>query len=206
MLEIGVSYPTDHKYIEICRFAQDVYLDEFEAHINPRPDVFVYATSNEQIVGCFGLYRARDNQPLLFETYIENAYEKLVGGHNIPRLMLGELGTRVVKLPKLSHVRSSDVSLSMTAVIVSIAYQLNIRHVGFTTTRLVKRITDALGFKLVILGAPELSNKDAAFRKNWHKFFQVPQVCAGFSISSLDGCRTALRNLESKKIFAPPLS
>ena len=200
MIEVSVAYPKDTSYPVISSFAQAVYSHEFGAHVEPAPDVFVYATTNECMVGCLGLYQAREHEPLLFETYVPNAYGRLSGICDGKRSMLGELGTRVVQLSESPKTLSGDVSLAMTALLVSVAHRAGIRYVGFTTTRLVKRITDQLGFTLVTLGKPDLSGKDQVFRQNWEKFFRVPQICAGFHISSLTGCEMAATRLRSRGI------
>lgn len=200
MIEIAIAYPREPIYEDISRFAQEIYLKEYGAQTSPSPDLFAYAIMENRIVGCLGLYRAQTNKLLLFETYTANAYQRLSGGSKQDRNELAELGTRVVQLPTATS-RSGEVSIALTAVLISAAYQLGIRYVGFTTTRLVKRITDALGFTLINLGAPDLSSKDLAFRQNWEKFFQFPQICAGFSISSLDGCEAALLRLRNRDIF-----
>ena len=200
MIEIGIAYPGEPLYTNISHFAQKVYLQQFDVQIDPTPDLFAYAIMENQLVGCLGLYRAQENKELLFEGYVPDAYQKLTGNSNPSRKALAELGTRVVQLPSAGS-RSGDVSVALTAALISTAYPLGIRYVGFTTTRLVKRVTDALGFNLINLGRPDLSNKDAAFQKDWEKFFRVPQMCAGFSISSLDGCEAALLKLKSNGIF-----
>jgi hypothetical protein len=200
MIEVGIASRGESKYLEISSFAKEVYLKEFGAQTNPLPNLFAYAILEDQIVGCLGLYRAQENTPLLFETYMMNAYERLSGDPNPDRSKLAELGTRVVQLPSAT-ARSADVSVALTAVLISAAHQLGIRCVGFTTTRLVKRVTDALGFNLVILGKPDLSGKDAQFQQNWQRFFRVPQICAGFLISSIEGCRVAITQLEDRGIL-----
>lgn len=200
MIEISIAYPRETVYREICHFAQEVYLREFEVRIDPTPDLFAYARMEAQLVGCLGLYRAEENKTLLFESYVSDAYHKLSGVSNPDRTALAEIGTRVVQLPSLI-MRSGDVSVALTAALISTAYPLGVRYVGFTTTRLVKRVTDALGFDLINLGRPDLSNKDAAFQKDWQKFFRAPQICAGFSVSSLDGCEAALLKLRANGIF-----
>ncbi len=173
MIEIGIAYSGEALYMNISRFAQEVYLREFDVHIDPTPDLFAYAIMEDQLVGCLGLYRAGETKQLLFETYIPNAYQKLSGAENLSRGALAEIGTRVVQLPSAAS-RSGDVSVALTAVLISTAYPLGIRYVGFTTTRLVKRVTDALGFNLINLGKPDLSNKDLVFQQDWQKFFRVP--------------------------------
>ncbi len=200
MVEIGIAYPQESIYTDISNFAKEVYLREFNAQTNPLPDLFAYATLGDRIVGCLGLYCAKENIPLLFETYTANAYERLSGDAHPDRSKLGELGTRVVQLPP-TVTRSTDVSVALTAVLISEAYRLGVRYVGFTTTRLVKRITDILGFDLINLGKPDLSGKDQQFQENWKQFFRTPQICAGFSISSLEGCRAMITQLKNRDIL-----
>jgi hypothetical protein len=200
MIEVGIASRGESKYLEISSFAKEVYLKEFGAQTNPLPDLFAYAVLEDQIVGCLGLYRAQENTPLLFETYTMSAYERLSGDSNPDRSKLAELGTRVVQLPSAT-ANSADVSIALTAILISAAYEFGVRYVGFTTTRLVKRITDALGFNLIILGKPDLSEKDPQFRQNWQRFFRIPQVCAGFSLSSLEGCRAIIAQLKGRGIL-----
>ncbi|MBY0473188.1 thermostable hemolysin [Patescibacteria group bacterium] len=200
MIEVGVAYPGEASYRNISEFAKEVYLREFDVRIDPMPDLFAYASMETQLVGCLGLYRAQEDKELLFESYISNAYQKISGTLKPDRSALAELGTRVVHIPSAPS-RSGDISVALTAVLILTAHPLGIRYVGFTTTRFVKRVTDTLKFDLINLGRPNLSSKDAAFQATWQKFFRLPQICAGFHISSLDGCETVLLGLRDRDIF-----
>lgn len=197
MIELVVVRPTDESYAHTARFAQSAYHNKLNADVIPRPDLFASASYKNRIIGCFGLYRAREQEPLLFETYVNDAYRKLAG-KEAPREQLAELGTRVVEAP--AGFKSFDISLALTAVLVGAGYGAGVRYVGFTTNRMVKRITDALGFELMVLGEPDLSQKDAAFRKNWEEFFRTPQMCAGFHLTTLAGCKRALAQVSQKGI------
>ena len=201
MVEIDVAYPGEPIYPAICRFAQDIYLTEHGAYIDPSPDLFAYALFENCLVGCLGLSCAKGRTLLLFETYVPSAYVRLSGSSHPDRKELAEIGTRVVELPSAATVRSIDVSVALTAALLCDAYRLGIRYVGFTTTKLVRHITEPLGFTLVNLGEPDLSGKDSAFRLNWQNFFRVPQMCAGFCISSLEGCETEIRRLRDRGVL-----
>lgn len=200
MIEIGTTTPGTHIYERVSLFAQEVYMREHGADINPHPDVFAYATYNDNLVSSFGYYRAR-KEPLLFETYLSAGYERICGRTGQTRRLLAELGTKVVRLPHEVEKHRGDVSLAVTALLIKAAHARGIRYVGFTTNRLVKRITDTLGFDLIELGAPDLSGKSAEFQRNWETYFSIPQFCFGFEISSMHGCDRALALCAEKNIL-----
>lgn len=190
MFDIMLAHPGTPRYDEVRLFAQTTYLDLFQARIDPRPRLFVYASDSRTIVGCFGLYVAHDDTPLLFETYVPDACRRITGDDD--RSSLAELGTKIVRPPHDLRAHSQDISIAMTARLIIEAHRIGVRYVGFTTNRLVRRVTDRLGFELIELGAPSLDGKDDAFKQNWREYFRRPQYCFGFVIRSLDQCHQAL--------------
>lgn len=202
MITIGTAIPGTPAYEHASCFAQAAYADRLHASIAGNPDVFAYAHREHRIIGCFGLYKGVTRQPLLFETYIPDALERIAGQPHVNRDQFGELGTRAVSIPKDMPVRSGDVSLGLAATLIMLSHRMGIRYLGFTADRRVSLITDALCLTLIDLGAPDLSGMSEEFLANWRAFFHAKPRCFGFRNESTAGCASALHRLAVHGICA----
>lgn len=200
LLETGIVYPNSLLYKRVSLFAKKIYREKYQTSIKANPDVFVYARQDKSIIGCFGLYTAVNSKPLLFETYVPNAY-RLISGKIKNRNLLAELGTKVIAFSEETTSNKNELTLVLTALLIIEAYKIGIEYVGFTTNRLAKRVTDILGFELISLGKPDLSNKTKKFLSNWKKYFHIPQFCFGFHIKSISQCEAILKQYSDKSIF-----
>lgn len=194
---VGIATASDIAYKELSDFARSRYAKRLAATTSADPDAFAYARESGRIVGCFGIYLAHSRSPLLLETYIPNAFER-IAGKIVCRHLCAELGTRAVS-PENGY-KSQDVSLALAAVLLLYAKSQGVRYVGFTSNRTVRTITNALSLELVELGEPDLSGCNEDFGRNWRTFFRTKQSCFGIRLDCLEGCRTAIRALESHGI------
>ena len=199
MISLSITTLREGAYDEVSRFARETYDEKLGAAIPAKPHVFAYGYDDARIVGCFGLYLASKQDPLLIETYVERAFETISGDSLVDRRMCGELGTRAVNAPE--GARSGDISIGLAATLLMFAHDTGIRYLGFTSNRTVRAIADALGVSLVDLGEPDLSEKDGEFRKNWKEFFRVKQLCFGLYMESNNGCHEALQRLSHRGIY-----
>lgn len=195
---IGIATPQEVIYPEVSRFAREGYARELGATIRAEPDVFAYAQHEADIVGCFGLYRAREHEPLLLETYVPDAFERMCGDRTVERHLCAEIGTRAV-IPTLGF-RGTDISLGLSACLLIHAKAQKIAYLGFTSNRTALSLAKMLGIEVVHLGEPDLSDQNEDFRKNWRRFFRIKQYCFGFRLESVAGCLAALERLESRCI------
>lgn len=201
MIEINTAYPGSAAYARVSDFAKAIYAKRLRSDTAAAPDVFAYALHGVNIVGCLGLNRADKRAPLFFELCDPpGACERLTGKTPPDRREVGELGSRAVALPDGAGVRSSDVSIALTGALVCFARESGIRYLGFVTNRLVRSITDALGFELVSLGQPDFSQQNETFKENMRGFLETKQVCMGFEMHSLAQCRQALQDFSQRGI------
>lgn len=196
MTAIGILTPSDPMYEQVSVFARDVYLKKLKAIIDARPDAFSYATENDRVIGCFGLYRARIGVPLLLETYHPDAFERIAGVTDVERRLCAEMGTRAVAT--IGNRRSNEVSLLLSARLIVHAEEIGIRYLAFTSNPSVRAIAAALDIDLVELGEPDLSRKDDVFLANWKEFFKIKQICYGFRIGSTATCRRVLEGIAKR--------
>jgi len=197
---IRITTPREVIFGEISQFARRTYLERFDTHICAEPEVFAYACQEERVVGCLGMYLAKSRHPLLLETYVPAAFERISGDETVDRDLCAEVGTRAV-----THVpgfRSADMSLGLSAILFTYAHAQGIRYLAFTSNRTVRAIIRALDLDLILLGTPDVSNTSQEFQKNWERFFSVKQLCFGLSLSSIHGCITALERLKDRDIHS----
>jgi Thermostable hemolysin len=197
---IRITTPREAIFGEISRFARRTYLERFDAHICAEPEVFAYVCEEEHIVACLGMYLAKGRDPLLLETYVPAAFERISGDGTVDRDLCAEVGTRAV-----THVpgfRSADISLGLSATLFAYAHAQGIRYLAFTSNRTVRAIIRTLDLDLILLGTPDLSNTSQEFQKNWERFFSVKQLCFGVNLRSIQGCITALARLKNCDIHS----
>ncbi|HEX8993631.1 MAG TPA: thermostable hemolysin [Candidatus Paceibacterota bacterium] len=202
MFRIGTAYPHEDMYRAASQFAKEVYGQRLHAMIAGTPDVFAYARYGTSLVGCVGLYHADASRQVLLETYAPDALSTISGSPNTDRRLLGELGTRAVRLPDDIRERNADISLAITATVVSIAYLSNIRYLVLTSNRTASLIAQELGIELIRLCEPDISHLDKEFQDNWKEYFRVKQYCFGCALTTPAGCRRTLAHLEMKGIFS----
>lgn len=195
---IDIATPELDTYLEIAKFARGVYLEKFEAKISPSPDVFAYASFQERIVGCLGLYRALETKLVLVERYVPDAFARISGEEHVDRSLCAEIGTRAVV--QVAGFHSGDVSVALAASLIAHAKSLGVRYFGLTSNRTVSLVVRALGIDLIKLGEPNLANLDQEFRENWRIYFEVKQFCFGMQVESTDGCFVALSDLKGRGI------
>lgn len=206
MIHVGVVSPGTRSYARTSAFARAVYGQRLHAAIAGQPDLFAFASDDEgTIVGSFGCYRAKPDKPLLFESYIPGALERIAGMSAVDRTACAEIGTRAVALPEGCDASSGDVSLALAGTIIAHAHSLGIRFFGFTSNRTTRLIARALKIRLTELGEPDLSGHTPEFLANWQDFFRVPQLCFGFAVDSVEGCVLACEGLYAKGVQCPTL-
>lgn len=198
MIIMETITPHDVRYAEISDFARNIYRKQLQVDITAKPAVFTCALEEGVPVGCFGLYRAETNAPLLIEQYIPRVFERLSGNKRVPRSQCAELGTRVVT--KNHTTTSLNVSLALIATLLIYAHKQGIRKVAFTTNKRVRFLADELKIPLLEFGAPSLEKMDQTFIQNWSQFFKIAQRCYGFPIENVSGCYNTLIALEDHGI------
>lgn len=199
---ISVAYPDDPVFEKIVCFANKVCSDRVSMQIRRRADLFVYAHIGAQIIGSLGLHRGDTNPELIFEMCDPpDAFKRLVHTSNPNRSLLAEFGTRAVSIPSEIKIKSRDVSIAMTAVLVPFAHQQGIKYLGCVSNPLLPAIAKSVGINMMVLGKPDYSHKDEDFQRNMERFARTKQVCYGYKIESIDGCINALSSLEQAGIL-----
>jgi|GEM_PF-7000255 len=96
---ITIHSATSHEpiYPAIQKFAQVAYWSKHKLSIHPQPDVFCFASKNDVIVGCSGIYAGTRNALLTTERWID---QDQLSQFN------GEKKSVAVKLENLEHVPS----------------------------------------------------------------------------------------------------
>ena len=131
-VQLEIVSKSSVRYVTVCGFAYAQYKARFGIELETYPDVFVVATIDEVIVGCFGATYGHSTACLTTEAYLQDQHKrslckKRVWNHN--RSLITEIGTRVVCLPEHSSVNSVTLSLALsTALLLYIATQ-NARYV-----------------------------------------------------------------------------
>ena len=202
MIDIYIAYPHEAAYAGARQFAKSVYGQKLHAMVAGTPDLFACAHYQGQIVGCVGLYHASASKKVMLETYAPNALQNLSGSPRTDRRLLGELGTRAVRMPDEIRSRNGDVSLGLTAMMVHMAYDSGIRYLVLTSNRTARAIATALGIELDVLCEPDISHLDKEFQENWGAFFRVKQYCFGCTLTYPAKSVDALSQLMSKGVRA----
>ncbi len=198
MIYVNIAYPNNPLYTRISRFARSIYLKRLFSETDARPDMFVYATMNDDIVGCVGISNGISTNELFFEMCNpKHAYERLAKTQKPDRSVLCELGTRVVMLPKRFRKESRNVSIALTGSAIMLAHSNGIEYVGFVSNRMAHKISEPLGFDIVKLGIPDFSNKDDDFKENMKMFLRVKQYCFGTRLESITKCQKMLTEFKN---------
>ncbi|MBX2866768.1 thermostable hemolysin [Candidatus Kaiserbacteria bacterium] len=200
MITLDLAHPEDPSYKKIVQFAQEQYLKQISAHVHPSADLFAYAKAETDIVGCMGLYCAPSKEKLLIETYVPGIFSRLTDQREIQRESCAEIGTYV--RTKVKGVLSRNIAIALTARLLIAAHEKGVMHICFITSPDARFVVQNLGLNLREFGMPDLEGKEEDFLHNWQHFLSRTNTCFGFTITTLDGCRDALRDLRLQKVIS----
>lgn len=207
---INKCISSDNIHQNVCEFAAVEYWKRYSIDLSVFPDIFIYVTIDDIIIGCFGAYRGSIHNRLTTEWYVsEDDLSSFIGESitRFPRSKLAEIGTRAVNLPTGTQTSSTRVSVAMSAALLLCLFEQGERFSLFTADRSVQVIAKQLNVRLTRFGKPDLSNRDNQYQELWKNYFEIPRECFGLDLQqAATGCYMVCDKVsQSGFVFEPNL-